>query len=83
MKRFKITYPINGEEVEIYAESMDMKNRMYSIERQLVDPHPLLIEKQENGTWKVKSQDKWSLTDGEINRLGDTLEREYPNQPPQ
>lgn len=83
MKRFKIPYTINGEKLELYAEPMDMNHRMYSLERHLVDAHPLLIEKQEDGRWKVKSQDNWGLNDEEVTHLGQTLEREYPNQPPQ
>ncbi|WP_423145940.1 hypothetical protein [Rubrolithibacter danxiaensis] len=83
MKRFTIKYPINGEETELYAEPMDMNHRMYSLERDLMDPHPLLIERKEEGGWKVKSQDNWSLSEEEISKLGDTLEREYPNRPPQ
>lgn len=83
MKRFKIPYTINGEKLELYAEPMDLHHRMYSLERHLVDPHPLLIEKQEDGSWKVKSQDNWSLSVQAVTDLGKTLEREYPHQPPQ
>ncbi|MGV3508461.1 MAG: hypothetical protein ACO1N7_04165 [Sphingobacteriaceae bacterium] len=80
MKRFKIDYLINGESVELYAEPMDEHHRMYSLERKLMDPHPLLIEHFENG-WKVTSQDNWNLSDDEVNDLGNLLEREYPNRP--
>jgi len=82
MKTFKIRYPINGEEIDIYAQLMDMKHRMYTIEREPVDPRPLLIERQDDGTWKVKSKDNWSMTNSEITKLGETLEREYPHHPP-
>ncbi|WP_207425497.1 hypothetical protein [Pedobacter sp. SYSU D00535] len=80
MKRFKIEYSINGEQVELYAEPMDMHHRMYSLERQLMDPHPLLIEHTNSG-WVVKSQDNWMLSPEEVNNLGELLEREYPNRP--
>ena len=84
MKRFKVQYLINGENCELYAEPMDMNHRMYSLEREnLPDPHPLLIERQEDGSWKVKSQDNWSLNADEINKLGDLLDREYPTSPQQ
>jgi hypothetical protein len=81
MKRFKIQYSINGENQDLYAEPMDLNHRMYSLERQLMDPHPLLIEHCADGSWIVKSQDSWSLSDEEVNKLGETLEREYPNRP--
>ena len=80
MKRFKIDYLINGESVELYAEPMDEHHRMYSLERKLMDPHPLLIEHLESG-WKVTSQDNWNLSDDEVNDLGNLLEKEYPNRP--
>ncbi len=80
MKRFKIEYTINGKEVELYAEPMDMHHRMYSLERQLMDPHPLLIE--HTGTsWQVCSQDNWGLAPDEVSKLGDLLEREYEHRP--
>lgn len=80
MKRFKIEYVINGEPVELYAEPMDLNHRMYSLERQLMDPHPLLIEHFAEA-WKVTSQDDWSLSPDAVNELGELLEREYPNRP--
>jgi hypothetical protein len=80
MKRFKIEYTINGEEVELYAEPMDEHHRMYSLERKLMDPHPLLIEHVE-GAWIVKSQDSWNLSNDEVTRLGDLLESEYDSRP--
>ena len=80
MKRFKIDYPINGKNTELYAEPMDEHHRMYSLERKLMDPHPLLIEHIEDG-WKVTSQDNWGLSRDEVSRLGDLLEREYPTRP--
>ena len=80
MKRFKVEYTINGKEVELYAEPMDMNHRMYSLERHLVDPDPLLIERTDAG-WRVCSQDNWGLSDTEINNLGDMLEREYEHRP--
>ncbi|HEX8376341.1 MAG TPA: hypothetical protein VF602_00885 [Pedobacter sp.] len=80
MKRFKISYQIKGEDFELYAEPMDDNHRMYSLERQLMDPHPLLIEHDGN-TWKVTSQDSWGLEPEEVTRLGDYLESEYPNRP--
>ncbi|WP_256010467.1 hypothetical protein [Desertivirga xinjiangensis] len=80
MKRIKIEYPVNGANVELYAEPMDLNHRMYSLERGLMDPHPLLIEHNEYG-WKVKSQDDWSLSAEEINNLGELLVKEYPNRP--
>jgi len=83
LKRFKIGYTINGEQLDLYAQPMDMNHRMFSLERQLMDPHPLLIEKQDNGSWIVKSQDNWSLEDDEVTKLGETLEKEFPNQPHQ
>ena len=83
LKRFKIQYTINGETLDLLAESMDMNHRMFSVERQLMDPHPLLLEKKEDGTWTVKSQDSWSLSNEEISRLGDTLVQEFPNRPQQ
>lgn len=83
LKRFKIQYTINGENVDLLAEPMDMNHRMFSVERELMDPHPLLIEKKENIGWVVKSQDNWSLSDDEVRNLGNKLELEFPNQPPQ
>jgi len=80
MKRFKIEFPINGQEVELYAEPMDFNHRMYSLERGLNDPHPLLIEHSEVG-WKVTSQDDWNLTPDAVNELGKLLEREYHFRP--
>ena len=80
MKRFKIEFPVNGEEVELYAEPMDLNHRMYSLERNLNDPRPLLIENTESG-WKVTSQDNWSLTPEAVNELGNLLEREYQFRP--
>ena len=80
MKRFKIDFPLNGENAELYAEPMDEHHRMYSLERKLMDPHPLLIEHQ-GESWKVTSQDDWSLSDEEINKLGNLLEKEYPTRP--
>ena len=80
MKRFKVEYSINGEELELYAEPMDEHHRMYSLERTLMDPHALLIEHDERG-WHVTSQDNWGLSSEEVNKLGDFLEKEYPNRP--
>jgi hypothetical protein len=80
MKRFKVNYQIKGEDLELYAEPMDDNHRMYSLERQLMDPHPLLIERSENG-WTVTSQDNWGLEPEEVTTLGDYLESEYPNRP--
>ena len=80
MKRFKIEYPVNGEQAELYAEPMDSHHRMYSLERKLMDPHPLLIE-HSDGRWRVKSQDDWGFSEEDVNKLGDLLEREYPNRP--
>ena len=80
MKRFKIDFTVNGEALELYAEPMDEKHRMYSLERKLMDPHPLLIEHSSEG-WKVTSQDGWNLSAGEVNTLGDLLEREYDQRP--
>lgn len=80
MKRFKIGYTINGEQKELYAEPMDLKHRMYSVERELMDPHPLLIERGEDG-WSVKSQDDWNLSREEVDDLGNLLEREYDSRP--
>lgn len=80
MKRFKIKFTIDGEEKELYAEPMDLNHRMYSLERGLMDPHPLLIEKKENG-WFVKSQDNWKLSETEISDLGNYLEQEYDRRP--
>jgi hypothetical protein len=82
MKRFKINYTIQGQDYELYAEPMDMQHRMYSLERELMDAHPLLIEHTSEG-WRVKSQDDWGLAPEEVDRLGDLLEREYPNRPQQ
>jgi hypothetical protein len=81
MKRFIVKYKLNGEEFELYAEPMDENHRMYSVERQLMDPHPILLERKEEGGWKVTSQDNWGLSDQDISNLGDFLEREYPHQP--
>lgn len=83
LKRFKIQYTINGEQMDLYAEPMDMNHRMFSLERQLMDPHPLLIEKQDNGNWTIKSQDNWSLNPADVTKLGETLEKEFPDQPQQ
>ena len=80
MKRIKIEFPIQGKELELYAEPMDLNHRMYSLERGDNDPHPLLIE-HDHTKWIVRSQDNWSLTDEEVTQLGDLLEREYPNRP--
>lgn len=80
MKRFKIDFPLNGENTELYAEPMDEHHRMYSLERKLMDPHPLLIEHFEGG-WKVTSQDNWNLNSEDVNNLGNLLEREYPQHP--
>jgi hypothetical protein len=80
MKRFKINFQIKGENLELYAEPMDLNHRMYSLERMLMDPHPLLIEQDGNG-WKVTSQDNWGLEPEEVTTLGDYLEREYPSRP--
>lgn len=80
MKRFKIDYTINGELCSLYAEPMDEKHRMYSLERKLMDPHPLLIEQFDDG-WKVISQDNWNLTSEDVNKLGNLLEREYDSRP--
>jgi len=80
MKRVKIEYPINGENVELYVEPMDPNHRMYSFERDSNDPHPLLIEHSETG-WTLKSQDSWGLTAEDLNILGKLLEREYENMP--
>jgi hypothetical protein len=82
MKRFKIDYPVKGEMMSLYAEPMDGQHRMYSLERTLMDPHPLLIEHSENG-WEVKSQDNWGLDHQDVNKLGDLLEKEYPHRPQQ
>ena len=80
MKRFKIEYQINSEAVELYAESMDLHHRMFSLERKLMDPHPLLIEHIED-RWKVTSQDNWGLNEDEITNLGNLLEQEYDSRP--
>jgi hypothetical protein len=80
MKRFKVEFPINGQEVELYAEPMDLNHRMYSLERGLNDPHPLLIENTESG-WKITSQDDWELTPHAVNELGNLLQREYHLRP--
>ena len=80
MKRFKIDYTVNGEVLTLYAEPMDEHHRMYSLERKLMDPHPLLIEYFEDG-WKVTSQDNWGLSPSEVDDLGKLLEKEYPNRP--
>lgn len=80
MKRFKIDYTINGELCSLYVEPMDEKHRMYSLERKLMDPHPLLIEQFDDG-WKVISQDNWNLTSEDVNKLGNLLEREYDSRP--
>lgn len=80
MKRFKIQYTINGEQLDLYAEPMDLKHRMYSVERKLMDPHPLLIENGEHG-WFVKSQDDWGLSEEEVNKLGEYLEGQYDQRP--
>jgi hypothetical protein len=82
MKRFKIEFPINGEPLELYAEPMDEHHRMYSLERQLMDPHPLLIERSEQG-WKVTSQDNWGLDEQAVTELGNLLESEYEHRPQQ
>lgn len=81
MKRFKINFTVKGEETDLLAEPMDLNNRMYSLERQLTDPHPLLIERGENDTWRLKSQDDWSLSEEDINELGRKLDREYESSP--
>ena len=83
MKRIKIPYQIKGENFELYAEPMDMNHRMYSVERELMDPHPLLIERQAENKWVVKSQDNWALSDDEVSKLGQTLDKVYPDQPQQ
>ncbi|WP_207534292.1 hypothetical protein [Desertivirga arenae] len=80
LKRFKINFPVNGEDQELFAEPMDLNHRMYSLERKLMDPHPLLIENTESG-WKVTSQDDWNLSPQEVNELGNFLEREYHIRP--
>ncbi|WP_207421012.1 hypothetical protein [Desertivirga brevis] len=80
LKRFKINFPVNGEDQELYAEPMDLNHRMYSLERKLMDPHPLLIEHTEGG-WKVTSQDDWNLSPQDVNELGNFLEREYHVRP--
>jgi hypothetical protein len=80
MKRFKVEYQINGENVELYAEPMDLHHRMYSLERKLMDPHPLLIEHVETG-WTVTSQDNWGLSEKEVTDLGNLLEKEYSSRP--
>ncbi|RXF70446.1 hypothetical protein [Arcticibacter tournemirensis] len=82
MKRFKIQYTIKGEQIDLYAEPMDLNHRMYSLERKLMDPHPLLIERGEYG-WFVKSQDNWGLSKEDVNELGEYLEREYDQSPPE
>lgn len=82
MKRFKIDYTINGEQFELYAEPLDEHHRMYSLERQLMDPHPLIIENFPEG-WKVTTQDDWGLDSKAVDDLGNFLEKEYPNQPQQ
>ncbi|WP_374164653.1 hypothetical protein [Arcticibacter sp. MXS-1] len=80
MKRFKVSYSIKGQECELYAEPMDLNHRMYSVERQLMDPHPLLLEHGESG-WFVKSQDDWGLAKEEVNALGQYLQSEYDSRP--
>ncbi|KAA8484979.1 hypothetical protein BDE36_2323 [Arcticibacter tournemirensis] len=82
MKRFKIQYTIKGEQIDLYAEPMDLNHRMYSLERKLMDPHPLLIEHGEHG-WFVKSQDNWGLSKEDVNELGEYLERAYDQSPPE
>lgn len=80
MKRIKLDYTINGKQEELYVEPMDQHHRMFSLERGLMDAHPLLIEHGDQG-WRVKSQDDWSLSPEEVEKLALFIESEYPNRP--
>lgn len=80
MERFEINYNLNGRQAKLDVEQMDIDNCRFSVERNgdddrhLYDGRPLLIERAENGRWRVLTQDSWGLDDIQIREIGNLID---------
>ncbi|MXV53171.1 hypothetical protein GS399_19570 [Pedobacter sp. HMF7647] len=79
MKRFKTQFSVNGENSDLIVEAMDNNKHQFSVEREINDPQPLLIENTEDG-WKASSS-SW-LAEAEIRELGNKILSEMDGAEP-
>lgn len=87
MERFEINYDLNGRQTKLDVEQMDTGHCRFSVERtgdddrHLYDGKPLLIERVENGSWRVLTQDNWGLDDRQLKEIGNLIDAHTPGEP--